>query len=409
MSASFAQLFASLNQLVTNDFRSSQNSSVMIEYSSIFKKPSDVMQYSVEKARQKFNKSVEVIRRLESIKAEDKRRAESKVRRSEEREYKLKQEFSKRSVEHSKHTLSTVEYRQKILEKKKQMTQKLDQEFHNYGTQLNKRMHKLSKANQSKLKEIVQKQYEKMKSRIHSDYSKVIQDEVQLKLQAKEIESSMQELENRISSRLRSYESNIKQRVSNAREKNERVTRIFSKSLSDYHKKSEERLVKVIRKSLIGDEKKSKKQENYSKYSNDLKTSAQKSFMRNSKGLEGLSDLEIQRIRNIENRVSNKTKIFNELKNKFEVAIREKKQKNSNRFESHGVQYSKALESQAQFRMKVIDRHQKIFNLAEEIKTQKFELANRKRIDNFEIQKMRSSFSTDRKRFDSRTRCDTVI
>jgi hypothetical protein len=380
-----------------------------MEYSSIFKKPADVMQYNIERARQKFNKSVEVIRKLESIRADEKKRAESKVRKSEERDKKLREEFSKRSFEHSKQTLSTVEYRQKILQKKKEIVSQLDRDFQAYGNNLNKRMQKLSIAHQKKLKELVEKQFQKMKSRIHSDYSKVIQDEVQLKLQAKEIEKSMEELDQRINSRLRSYESNVKQRISNAREKNHHVERIFSKSLSDYHKKSEEKLVKAIRKSLVGEEKRCKKQEQYSKYANDMKASVQKSFMRNSRGLEGLSEVEIQRIKNIENRVSNKAKIFNELKNKFEVAIREKKQKNSSRYENHGIQYSRALESQAQFRLKVIDRHQKISNLAEEIKTQKFELARKKRIDNFEIQRMRSSFSsTTKSRYDSRLRVETV-
>lgn len=369
-----------------------------------------MIQYNINRARQKFNKSVEIINRIENLKAEEKRRTESVIKKNQERDKKMLEEFNKREIEHDKQTLNTIEYRQKILQKKKENMEQLDKQFLEYGKQLEQRMMLLSEANKKKLKELVQKQHRDMKLRIQKDYSRGVQNSLNVKMQDREVEKSMEELENRISKRLRSYENNVRQRVSNARDNNHKVEKVFSKSLIDYNKKSDDSLIKVIRKSLISQDKRSRKQENFNKYSSNLRTSAEKSFMRNSRGLSGNTDMENERLRNIERRATYKTKIFDDLKSKFEVAIREKKQKNSSRFLNHSTQYSRALESQLQFRNKVLDKHLRISTLADELKSQKNEISQKKRVDNFEIQKIRSSFSsTTRARSNSRSKFNTVM
>ena len=369
-----------------------------------------MIQYNIARARQKFNKSVEIINRIENLKAEEKKRTESVIRKNQERDKKMLEEFSRREEEHGKQTLNVIEYRQRILQKKKENMQKLDKEFLEYGKQLSSRMGKLSEVNKRKLQELVKRQHEKMRQRIQSDVMKGVQSELETKTRDKEVQMSMNELEERISSRLRSFENNVNQRVSNARENNYKVEKVFSKSLIDYNNRSDDKLVKVIRKSLISQQKRSKKVEHYNKYARTLKDSSEKSFMRNSRGLSHTDEKVRQRLNDIESRVSNKTRIFDELKSKFEVAIHEKKQKNSSRFVNHSALYSKAIESQLEFRNRVIDKHLKISNVAEELKTQKFEISQKKRVDNFEIQKIRNSFSsTKRSRSSSRSKFNTAM
>lgn len=406
---SLTKLYKLLN-IPSTPTKPSQRSSVIIEYSSIFTRPSDMIQYNINRARQKFNKSVEIINRIENLKAEEKKRTESVIRKNQERDKKMLEEFNRREVEHGKQTMNVIEYRQKILQKKKENMQRLDKQFLEYGKQLNSRMGKLSEVNKKKLQDLVKKQHEKMRQRIQKDVMKNVQSELETKTRDKEVKESMEELEERISKRLESYENNVNRRVSNARENNYKVEKVFSKSLIDYNKQSDDKLKKVIRKSLVSQQKRSKKLEHYKKYSSTLKESVEKSFMRNSKGLSHTDEKQRQRLKDIESRVNSKTKTFDELKNKFEVAIHEKKQKNSSRFINHSTLYSRALEGQLEFRNKVIDKHIKISNLAEELKTQKFEISQKKRVDNFEIQKIRSSFSsTIRSRSNSRSKFNTVM
>ena len=341
-----ADLLKGLNISVFDCRKSSMHSSVILEYSSIFHKPSDLIQYNIERAKQKFNKSVEIINRIEALKTEEKKKAENMIRKSKEREKKMMEEMNKRQEEHEKATLSLQEQRRKILLKKREIEHDLDKQFFEYGVKLEGRMHKLSLMNQRKLREMVEKQRETVKKRIQDDYGKITNAEYQLRIQEGEIREIISSLHSRIEKRIITYEDNVKNRVSNARENNIRVDRIFSKSLTDYNKKTEERLKRAIEKSIVSEEKKGKKQEKFRKYSDDMRNSVRSSSMRTNKLIDNIHEIENRRIQKIEQRSSSKTKIYNDIKSQLAKESREKIQKSINRFEDHSVKYSKALESQ---------------------------------------------------------------
>lgn len=390
---SMEDLLKGLN--ISNSHRNpSGRSSVILESSSIFHKPADLIQYNVERAKQKFNKSLEIIKRLEGIKAEEKKKTENIIRRSQEREKKTLNNLNKIEEEHGKQTLSVQEQRKKILQKKRDIESNLDSQFIDYGMRLERRMNKLSVINQRRLREMVAKQRENIKKRVNDDYSKITNDEHRLQIQENEIKEMIGNLHQRIEQRIASYEDNVRTKVISARENNSRVDKIFSQSLTDYNKKTEERLQKVIAKSLASEQKRNKKQEKFNKYSSEVRNSVRSSFMRTNKGIEEVNQLENKRIQQIEQRVSSKTKIYNDIKSKFQREFKEKRQKNYNKYEDHTAKYSKALESQARLRSKVLDKHMRINILTEDLKHQKFLISNSKRKDNFEIQKIRNTFSS---------------
>ena len=409
VTSSMGELFKGLNISYSTTKKSSVYSYVIQEPSSIFHKPSDVIQYNIERAKQKFHKSVEIIKRIEGLKAEEKKKTENMIKKSQEREKKLIEELSKREEEHEKLSSTLNEQRHKILQKKKEIEYNLDKQFYHYGLKLDKRMEKLSEINQKKVKDMMNKQHEKMKKKIQ-DCSKNSDNESQIKAQENEISKLMQELQEKIEKRILSYEDIVKQKIFNARANNIKVERIFSQSLTDYNKRTEESLKKVIHKSIVSEEKRVKKQERFKKNANELRNSARLSFMRNSKGIESLNEQEMKRVQQIEKRVYEKSKIFNTIKSKFEDAIKQKKQKNTDRFEGHNIKYSKALESQARLRSKVLDKHMRINFLAEDLKNQKFRIANSKRYDNFQISKIRTSATSQlNKRYASRSKFETTM
>jgi hypothetical protein len=342
---SIAGLYKALNIPYQNPKKSSCNTSVMESYS-IFHTPADLIQYNIEKSKQKFNKSLQIIKRLESLKQQEHEKAETLIMKSKEREKKILENINKKEEDYEKITNGWNDQRTKILMKKKEIQKDLNKQFHEYGIRLEKRMDKLSLSNQNKVKEMCAKQHEKMKKRINDDYSKIANDEQKIKAQALEINEMMQEFQIKIEKSILSYEDTVKKRIENARENNIKVEQRFSQSLTDYNKRVEENLKKVISKSLISEEKRAKKRENFKKYSDGIRNSVKTSFLRNSQGIDSLNQKETLRIKQIENRVSKKTKIFDGIKSKFEEAIREKRQKNLNRFEDHTIKYSKALETQ---------------------------------------------------------------
>ena len=342
-------LFKGLNIPINNCNILSENSSIIIEPSSIFHKPADVIQYNIERAKQKFDKSVQIIGRIENLKVEEKKKAENMIKKTQEREKKLLEKITKREEEHEKFTMNTNEQRYKILQKKKEIVHDLDNQLFDYGIKLSKRMEKLSIANQEKLREMVSMQHEKIKKRINDDYSKITNDVNKSRIEEGEIRKMIDDLHLRIEKRIFSYEDNVKKRISNARENNIKVDIIFSKSLIEHHKKTEEKIKKIVAKSIASDEKRKKKEENFKKYSVDVRNSVISSFVRNNKGIDNLNERELKRIEQIEQRVTQKSKIFNNIKSKFEEAFREKKQRNSNRFEGHNIKYAKALENQVKF------------------------------------------------------------
>ena len=344
-----ADLLKGLNIPVFDCRKSTEHSSAILESSSIFHKPIDLIQYNIERARQKFNKSVEVIKRIEGLKTEEKKRTESLIRKSQEREKKLMEDMNKKEEEHGKAALGLQEQRRKILLKKREIENNLDRQFFEYGAKLEKRMHKLSLMNQRKLREEVEKQRETVKKRVMDDYGKITNAENQLRIQESEIREIISNLNSRIEKRIITYEDNVKNRVSNVRENNIRVDRVFSKSMTDYNKKTEERLKQAIEKSIVSEEKKVKKQEKFRKYSDDVRNSVRSSFMRTNKMIDNIHDIENKRIQKIEQRCNSKSKIYNNIKSQFAKEFQEKIQKNTNRFEDHNVKYSKALESQVSF------------------------------------------------------------
>ena len=371
----------------------SVNSSLIIENFSVFHKPDDLIQYTTEKTKRKFNKSVEVIKRLESIKAEEKRKADELVKKVEEKDKKIMQNLNKRDEMMGKHNNSLEDYRNKILQKKKKINFDIEQKFQNFGNKLKNRLENLSQDHQRKLVQLMKQQQDKIKKKVDDEYLKMTQFHSVNKAQFIEVENSVQEVEDKIRKRLEKYEENIQRRIMNAKENNEKVDKIFSKSIEDSNRKNEEKLAKLVEKSFELEHKRMKKQEKFQKYSNTMKNTVMSSFFRTSKGIEGLNQNEVKRIEKIENRVNEKNKIFNEIKNRFEENMKVKKQKNSNRFVHHSLNYSNALENKAKFRTRIIEEHQRINQITEDFKNKKNEISKMKKSDNFEIQKLRSAFT----------------
>ena len=158
------------------------NSSVINDSSSIFRKPGDLIQYNMERAKQKFNKSVQIIKRLQIIKIEEKKKTEDLIKKTQEREKKLLEEMNKRGAEHEKFTMNTNEQRKKILRKKKEITQELDKQMLEYGLKLNERMDKLSIVNQQKLRDMLSSQHEKFKKQIKDYYNQTTNNINKLKI-----------------------------------------------------------------------------------------------------------------------------------------------------------------------------------------------------------------------------------
>jgi hypothetical protein len=304
----------------------------------------------------------------------------------------------KREEALGKHANNNEDYRNKILQKKKKINENLEENFKNFGDKLKKRLETLSQENQKRVVSLMKQQQEKIRKKVDDEYLKMTQNHSLYKAQAKEIENSVQEVEQKVQKRLLKYEENIQKKISNAKENNEKVDKIFCRSLEDTNRKNEENLFKMIEKSVELEQKRLKKQEKCQKCSTNMKNTVKTSFVRTSRGLEGLSQLEVQRIEKIESRVNEKTRMFNEIKNRFEEAMKAKKQKNFSRFEHHSANYSTALENKAKFRTKIIEEHLRIKQMAEDFKNKKNEISVMKKSDNFEIQKLRSAFTAANKK-----------
>ena len=393
---SLTSLYKSL-EIPTNSTKS-VNSSVMIENLSVFHKPEDLIQYNIEKTKKKFNKSVQVIKRLEFIKAEEKRKADELIRKVLEKDKKILENLSKRDKIIGKHNNSLEDYRNKILQRKKKINEEIEDKFEKFGNKLKNRLETLSLDNQKKLMQQMKQLQEKIRKKVDDEYLKMNQINSVGKAQFKEVENSVQEVEDKIRKRIEKYEENVQRKILNAKENNEKVEKVFSKSLEDSNRKNKETLIKAVEKSFELEHKRMKKLEKFQKYSNTMKNTVLSSFARTYKGIEGLNQSEIKRIEKIENRVNEKNKIFQEIKNNFDEAIKAKKQKNYNRFENHNIKYSTALENKEKFRNRIIEEHQRIHQITEDFKTKKNEISNMKKSDNFEIQKLRSAFTASFKK-----------
>lgn len=372
--------------------------SLFSENLSILHKPDDLIQYNIEKTKQKFNRSVDVIKRLENLKAEENKRAEELIKRVQEKDKKLLQNLHKRGEAHGKNALQIEENRTKILQRKKKINENLDLHFSDFGSRLQQRLEKLSLENQRKMMDLVKKQQEKIRKKVEDEYFKAAQTEVFFKEQGKEIENSVKVFEDKIENRLLRYEENLQKKVSNAKENNEKVEKVFCRALADGSKRNEEKLMKAIEKSCELEQRRTKKQEKCQNLASTMKNSVMKSFVRTNKGIEGLNQKEVHRIQQIENRVSEKTRLFNELKSRFEEEMKEKKLKNYSRFENQNLNYSAEIQNKAKFRVKIIEEHERIKRLAEDFKNKKVEISKKKKSDNFEIQKMRSAFTASVRR-----------
>ena len=384
--------------------------SLFSENLSIMHKPDDLIQYNIEKTKQKFNRSVDVIRRLEHLKAEENKRANELIKRVQEKDRKLLQSINKRGEAHGKNTLHIEENRAKILQRKKKLNESLDLHFSEFGIRLQQRLEKLSLENQRKMMNLMKKQQDKIRKKVEDDILKAAQKEVFFKVQGKEIEKSVKVFEDKIENRLFKYEENLQKKVSNVKENNEKVEKVVCRVLADGSKRDEEKLMKAIEKSCELEQRRSKKQEKCLDLSATMKNSVMKSFVRTNKGIEGLNQREVHRIEQIEKRVDEKTRLFNELKSRFEEEMKEKKHKNFSRFENHNLNYSTEMQNKAKFRVKIIEEHERIKRLAEDFKNKKVEISKKKKSDNFEIQKMRSAFTASlRRRYSFKNILDETV
>lgn len=351
-----------------------------------------------------------MIKRLENLKAEEKKKAEDLKRKVQEKYKKIQENFDKRGKTHGKNTQQSEQNRAKILQNKKKINDNLDLHFSEFGNRLQKRLETLSLEHQNKLRSLMKKHEEKIRKKVEDDYLKTAQDGAVFKNQAKEIENSVNSFEEKIEKRLMKYEENIQKKVSNAKENNEKVEKIYCRSQADETKRGEEKLLRAIEKSSDLEYRRNKKQEKFENYANTMKSSVKNSFVRTNRGIEGLNQREAHRIQQIESRVNEKTRLFNELRTRFEEEMKEKKMKNFSRFENHSVNYSTALENKAKFRVKIIEEHQRIKQVAEDFNNKKVEISKKKKLDNFEIQKLRSAFTASvRRRYSFKNLLDETV
>lgn len=322
------------------------SSTMSMEPSISFKNHSEFLQQNIERSKQKFNKSLQVIKRLEFLKAEEVRKTEELMRKSAEREKKLILELNKRDEKMGKAKNNVYEQRNRILKKRKDIENEIDKQAFAFASKLEERMGKLGEINKKRLKDMVGKQQQKIKKRVSEDCSKSFVDEMQYRQQDSEIKGHIQDLQEKTEKKITNYEDSVQKKINSARENNIKVEKVFTQSIIDSNKREEEKLKKIIEKSILTEEKRSKREEKYRKVSDVVRKSMNSSFARNNKFVENLNNLESKRIQQIENRECLKTQTFYELKDKFEKNNQLKREKNISRFEVHGIKYSEALEHQ---------------------------------------------------------------
>eukprot|EP00358_Blepharisma_japonicum_P004188 CAMPEP_0202951822 /NCGR_PEP_ID=MMETSP1395-20130829/33822_1 /ASSEMBLY_ACC=CAM_ASM_000871 /TAXON_ID=5961 /ORGANISM="Blepharisma japonicum, Strain Stock R1072" /LENGTH=182 /DNA_ID=CAMNT_0049660039 /DNA_START=341 /DNA_END=886 /DNA_ORIENTATION=- len=170
--------------------------------------------------------------------------------------------------------------------------------------------------------------HEEIKKKIEQDFDKIVMSEERFISESEEVEKLMKELEEKIDRRIEKYGKIVKMRIQSAREHAEKVGYIMNLSQIEELKRQEENLKKAIAKSLTLSDKKEKK-ENYAKETvGKTKKMIEKSFNRRTKSLNEKYEEENERIKNIEQRDSRKTKSQLKIQRDVKILRKEKIKKN---------------------------------------------------------------------------------
>ena len=310
------------------------------DYYRTFTKPKEVIQFNYEKEKEKYNKSLHMIEKISTIKEEAQRKVELKLKGFAEREKKLLAERQKKEEEHEKHTHLQVERRKQILNKKYQIEDSINRQCVEIGQLLEQRMNQLTEKDKKILREKMKKKQEKIKTRINDDFQKIIMDEKKIKEEEKTVEVMMKELQQKIESRLRQYEHNVKKRIQTARSHSEKVDQKFSQCIKEDTEKQDEKLKKIVYKSKLCEEKKEKKINLAQENSEKLKTDIEKCFDRQNKGIQDINYAEVKRQEEIEQRELEKRKTFNVIKSQIEKIYEDKRYNNSKKERTHSATYN---------------------------------------------------------------------
>ena len=404
-SHSTVNLMKQLKITINNQRRSSRTASMSnSEPYKSFHKPQDLIQYNYEKEKEKYEKSLSMIEKISVLKEQERKRNEQKIKIMEEREKKLKAEKQKRNEEHEKNKEQKIERRKQILNKKYHIENNINEQCSEIGRQLEQRMQQLSEREKKILRDKLNKKQEKIKAWINNDFQKIIMDELKIKHEEEKAEEMIKDLQFKIEKRIKTYEKNVKKKVQNAHSHSVKVDQQFSKSMRDDSFKQEEKLKKIINKTIICEEKKDKKSEKFQENSEKLKTHIEKSFDRQIRGVRDITEAEIRRLEEIEERESKKQKTVNKIKSKIEKLYEEKKDKNESRERNHSAKYNKTQENFVRYKEKIMEKHQRLSQVAEEIKNHKDLLSNLKRRRNYEVQNARSLHSSPAK-----PKCSSVV
>lgn len=345
-SPSTIHILKQLNINVVAHHRNSRTASVNLgDTYKTFHKPQDIIQYNYEREKEKYNRSLQMIEKISIIKEEEMRKKEEKLRRLAERERKLQADRMKKEEEHEKQTQMQIERRRNILQKKYQIKDSIIKQCFDIGIMLEKRMDKLTERDKRDLREKMMKTQAKIQTKIHSDFQRIVMDEIRIKEEEKEVEIMMQELQKKIESRVRQYECNVKKRIQTARSHSVKVEQRFSQNLKDENNKQEEKLKKIIDKTKKCEEKKDKKTVISKENAEKMKTDIEKSFDRQHRGIKDLNEAELRRLEEIEQRENDKRKTFHVIKNQLNEIHKEKKYKNTTRERNHSAKYSQTQEN----------------------------------------------------------------
>lgn len=355
-----------------------------------FHKPQDVIQYSYEREKEKYERSLNMIEKISHLKEMERKKNEMKVKMMEERERKLKADKLKRDEEHQKNKEQRVEQRKQILAKKYQIEDRINEECLEIGRQLEERMQQLSEREKKILRDKLRRKQEKIKSWINNDFQKIVMDELKIKHEEEKAEIMIRQLQNKVEKRVKSYEENVKQRIKTARSHSNKVEKKLDKAIEEEKKKQNEKLEKIISKTIACEGKKGKKQEKFQENSEKLKTHIERSFDRQLRGVRDVNEAELRRLEEIESRESEKQKTFNVIKTKIEKLYEEKKYKNDSRERKHSAKFNRTQENFVKNKEKIMEKHQRLSQVAEEIKIHKDLLSNLKRRRNYEVQDARS-------------------
>ncbi|CAG9327180.1 unnamed protein product [Blepharisma stoltei] len=368
-----------------------------VSHSVTFQSPHDVIDYCYTRERKKYNQSLRVLNNISTIKKEEFEKIQEKISQFDLKEKKIKAELQKKEEKHEKHTEIQNIKRHQHLEKKSEIEEIFKKQCGRHFLELEGKMKKLSEANKIKIREKLKDKHEEIKKKIEQDFEKIVMSEERFISESEEVEKLMKELEEKIDRRIEKYGKIVKMRIQSAREHAEKVGYIMNLSQMEEIKRQEENLKKAIAKSLTLSDKKEKK-ENYARETvGKTKKMIERSINRRTKSLNEKYEEENERIKNIEQRDSRKTKSQLKIQRDAKILRKEKIKKNIEKKSEQIEKYMKEMHEFDKFRDKILEKHFKMAQIADDIKNHRNQLSTITRKSNLELNMVRSEYTSPAK------------